>query len=61
MTASLTAPAYIAGETIRATLGPSTITGRVESWHPLGGQLVIHPHGLKEHQFSSVEIWAYDG
>jgi hypothetical protein len=59
--AALTRPAFIVGETVRATLGPSVVTGRVESWHDQSGLLTIHPHGLQDHPFSTIDVWTGDG
>lgn len=54
-------PDYQLGETVTATLGPTTITGRVEAWHDRSGLLTIHPHGLESHRFSTMDVWVRDG
>lgn len=55
-------PAFIVGETVKATLGPTSVVGTVASYQDRGQPLLtIHPHGLKEHPFSTMDVWVDDG
>lgn len=59
----MTAPTltFDLGQTVRATLGPTTVVGRVDAWHDVSGLLTIHPNGLVEHPFSTMDVWVRDG